>query len=119
MDERMKQELIEWGVTWDELSDRFLGNEALMTRFMFKFLTDTSFADLSKYLNDKNAEEAFKACHTLKGVTSNLSLDAMKKEVMELTEILRAGSMDGYEEKYNQIKPKYDALIAILQTYNT
>ncbi|WP_051638671.1 Hpt domain-containing protein [Butyrivibrio sp. NC2002] len=117
MDERMKQELIEWGVTWDELSDRFLGNEALMTRFMFKFLTDTSFADLSKYLNDKNAEEAFKACHTLKGVTSNLSLDAMKKEVMELTEILRAGSLEGSEELFKTIEVKYNSLMTILKKY--
>jgi hypothetical protein len=39
--------------------------------------------------------------------------------VCELTEILRAGSMEGYKEKYDQIKPKYDELITILTKYST
>jgi HPt (histidine-containing phosphotransfer) domain-containing protein len=117
MDAGFKAELIEWGVDWDEILDRFMGNEDLIARFMFKFLNDQSMNDLTKYLAEGNVSEAFKAVHTLKGVGANLGLKGFLTPVCELTEILRAGSMNGYKEKYDLIKPKYDSLIAILQKY--
>lgn len=119
MDAEFKAELIEWGVDWDEILDRFMGNEDLIAKFMFKFLNDQSMNDLTKYLDEGNVTEAFKAVHTLKGVGANLGLKGFLTPVKELTEILRAGSMEGYEEKYEEIKPKYEALIAILSKYKT
>ncbi len=118
MDANFKAELIEWGVDWDEILDRFMGNENLIAKFMFKFLNDQSMNDLTKYLAEGNVSEAFKAVHTLKGVGANLGLKGFLTPVCDLTEILRAGSMDGYKDKYDQIKPKYDQLIAILTKYN-
>ena len=117
MDAGFKNELIEWGVDWEEIRDRFMGNEDLIARFMFKFLNDQSMNDLTKYLAEGNVSEAFKAVHTLKGVGANLGLKGFLTPVCELTEILRAGSMDGYKEKYDLIKPKYDDLIVILKKY--
>lgn len=117
MDSGFKAELIEWGVDWDEILDRFMGNEDLIAKFMFKFLNDQSMNDLTACLGEGNVQGAFKAVHTLKGVGANLGLKGFLTPVCELTEILRAGSMDGYEEKYDQIKPKYDALIDILSRY--
>ena len=119
MDAGFKTELIAWGVDWNEILDRFMGNEDLIARFMLKFLNDQSMNDLTKYLAEGNVSEAFKAVHTLKGVGANLGLKGFLTPVCELTEILRAGSMEGYEEKYNEIKPKYDDLIAILTKYQT
>ncbi len=117
MNEQMKQELIEWGVNWTDVEARFMGNEALVERFMLKFLNDKSFESLTRELSNQNAEEAFKACHTLKGVMGNLSLNGFKTPVLELTEILRAGSLDGTQELYVAIKEKYDPLMAILKKY--
>jgi HPt (histidine-containing phosphotransfer) domain-containing protein len=119
MDAGFKAELIEWGVDWDEILDRFMGNEDLIAKFMFKFLNDQSMSDLTRYLAEENIAEAFKAVHTLKGVGANLGLKGFLTPVCELTEILRAGSMEGYREKYDQIKPKYEELIAILRKYQT
>ncbi len=118
MDENMKKELIEWGVNWSDVQDRFMGNDALVEKFMFKFLNDRSFPDLTRELENKNVEEAFKACHTLKGVMGNLALDGFKEPVLELTEVLRAGSLEGSLELYEKIKEKYDPLIEILNKYN-
>ena len=118
MDAGFKTELIEWGADWDELLDRFMGNEDLIAKFMFKFLNDKSMEDLTRFLAEGNVSEAFKAVHTLKGVGSNLALKGFLTPVCDLTEILRAGSMEGSKDKYDMIKPKYDELIAILQKYN-
>ena len=117
MNAQMKQELIDWGVNWSDVQERFMGNEDLVEKFMLKFLNDASFAALTKGLEDKNAEEAFKGCHTLKGVTGNLALDGMRPDVLELTEILRAGSLEGSEELYARIKASYDELSEILKKY--
>ncbi len=119
MNEQMKQELIDWGVNWSDVEARFMGNEDLVERFMLKFLNDKSFDLLTQELSNKNAEEAFKACHTLKGVMGNLSLNGFKTPVLELTEVLRAGSLDGSEELYAAIKEKYEPLIVILKKYQT
>lgn len=117
MDAGFKNELIEWGVDWDEILDRFMGNETLIAKFMFKFLNDQSMTDLTRYLDEGNISEAFKSVHTLKGVSANLGLKGFLTPVCELTEILRAGSMEGARDKYEEIKPKYDQLIFILNKY--
>ena len=118
MNEQMKQELIDWGVNWDDVKDRFMGNEDLVETFMFKFLKDKSFSALTYGLKEKDANEAFAGCHSLKGVTGNLALNGMRPDVLELTEILRAGSLEGAEELYQRIKSSYDDLIKILKKYS-
>ena len=118
MNEQMKQDLIEWGVNWDDVKERFMGNEDLVQKFMLKFLNDKSFDELTAGLQNKNAEEAFKGCHSLKGVSGNLALDGMRPDVLELTEILRAGSLEGSEELYARIKTSYNSLIDILKKYS-
>ena len=118
MDENMKQELIDWGVNWSDISDRLMDNEALISKYMLKFINDSSFDELSKALGDKNVEESFKACHKLKGVMGNLALDGFKEPVLALTEILRAGSFDGALELYEKISIKYGQLIEILKKYS-
>ncbi|MBR4831822.1 MAG: Hpt domain-containing protein [Butyrivibrio sp.] len=117
MNADFKSELIAWGVDWDDILGRFMGNEELIAKFMFKFLNDKNMGELTKYLGEGNVTEAFKAVHALKGVTANLGLKSLLTPVCELTEILRAGSMEGYEEQYNIIKPKYDELVAILEKF--
>ena len=117
MDSGFKSELIAWGVDWDDVLGRFMGNEDLIAKFMIKFLSDKNMGELTKDLEEGNVTEAFKAVHALKGVSANLGLKGMLGNVCELTEILRAGSMDGYEEYYNAIKPKYDELVTILNKF--
>ena len=117
MDAAFKEELIEWGVDWEDVHNRFMGNEDLIAKFMIRFLGDPSMDSLSKYLGEDNVSEAFKAVHALKGVSANLGLKGFYSQVYDLTEILRAGSMKGYEPYYDHIKLKYDDLIGILNKY--
>lgn len=118
MDANMKNELIEWGVDWDDLSARFMNNDDLIAKFMFKFLKDQSFIELTAAMEAGSVEDVFKAVHTLKGVSGNLGFKAMLDPVVNLTEITRAGSMEGASEQYALIKEKYEPLMAILNKYN-
>lgn len=65
---------------------RRLGNEAIIRKFVIKFSSDPSFKDLESAFRQGNAEKAFYAAHTLKGVAVNLGFDALYKQTCELTE---------------------------------
>ena len=117
MKPEFRKELEDWGVNFAEANERFMGNEEMLEKFLKKFLTDPNMEALENALNASDAKEAFKACHALKGVAGNLSLEGFRGQVMDLTEILRADRLDGTKELFDAIKPKYDALIAILSKY--
>ena len=117
MNDELKQKLIDWGVDWGDVSERFLGNENLVITFMMKFLNDKSMDLLTENIAKEDIEESFKAVHTLKGVAGNLGMKAMLPDVSNLTELLCTGKFDGAKEMYDKIKVKYDSLVAILSEY--
>ena len=117
MNDELKQELCSWGIDWPDVSARFMGNDDLVIKFMLKFADDHSMEELTGALAEGDTENAFKAIHTLKGVAGNLGMNVIHDDVYTLTEILRAGAMDGAKEKYDRIKTKYDELIEILTKY--
>lgn len=119
MNAELKQELIDWGVSWEELKERLCGNEELIEKFMFKFLNDQSIEQIRAGIANQDAEEAFQGAHALKGVAGNLSLNGFFPDVAELTEVLRPRQLDGAELLYDKIRLKYDALVEILKKYQT
>ena len=66
-----------------------LMNDALIEKFLKKFLNDDSFNSLSVSIENRDYHEAFKAAHTLKGVSLNLSLSRLSASASEITEYLR------------------------------
>lgn len=90
MTEQKKQMLQSAGVLVEQALERFMGNEALMERFLKKFPSDPSFSALETALNAGDQDGAFRAAHTLKGVCGNLSLDRLYRLVSEQVEYLRA-----------------------------
>lgn len=89
MDELLKQKLIENGADVEGTLHRFMGNEALFSKFLLKFRDDKNYAGLEESLEQENYEEAFKYAHTLKGVSANLGLNPVCVPVSVLTELLR------------------------------
>ncbi len=77
------------GGTYEEVLGRFRTEERIL-KFMGLFLKDDSFSNLTKALEQNNLEEAFRAAHTLKGISSNLSFTRLYRSSHGLTELLRA-----------------------------
>ena len=84
-----------------------MGNEGMVKRFALKFLDDPSYGNLEKAVAEQNAEEAFRAAHTLKGICLNLGFDRLYKVSSELTEKLRGREFDGYETAYGEVQQEY------------
>lgn len=68
--------------------------ERLVSRFVVKFLADTSCKDLIDAWGRGDEGTAFRAAHTAKGVCANLSLTKLANLASSITEALRPGNED-------------------------
>lgn len=93
---------------WDGVLSR-LRTEERVKKFLLLFLKDTSYELLCSSLSDKNTEEAFRAAHTIKGVSQNLSLTKLYEASAELSDILRNRSDYGedIEPGFEKVKAEY------------
>lgn len=77
-----------FGGSYEDVKSRLMKDD-LIKRLIIKFLADTSYDNLEKAMNEKNYGDAFRAVHTLKGVSQNLSFDVLSHSTEGLTESLR------------------------------
>ena len=94
------------GADYDGLLSR-LGSEALIKKFAVKFLDDASFQELKDALASGEAEKAFRAAHTLKGICLNLGFDNLYKVSFDITEKLRGKETKGCEELFAKVEDQY------------
>jgi len=71
-----------------------LQNEALVGRFIVKFLDDRSCSDTIESWRSGDDRAAFEAAHTAKGVCANLAITGLAKLASDITEALRPGNDD-------------------------
>ena len=90
-------------------------SEALIKKFALKFLDDQSMEQLTAALRSGDAEAAFRAAHTLKGLCLNLSFSAMAAPACELTELLRGRQLSGYEAAYERLLQEYEKTVNSLK----
>jgi len=120
MSELLKQKLKENGADVEGTMHRFMNNDALFLKFILKFKDDQNYAILKKHLDEKNYEEAFKAAHTLKGVSANLGLNPIYERASAVTELLRGKEasevdVEKVEEEKNALEEAYHRFIRIIE----
>lgn len=94
------------GADYEDVCKRF-GGEPLVKRFALKFPKDPSYQALENAIEAGQAQEAFRAAHTLKGICANLSLTNLYTASAALTEKLRSGILEDYEEDYRKVQEEY------------
>ena len=102
----LEQAYHELGADYEGVTNRLMGDE-LVARFVGKFFEDENFAKLGEALAAQDVKAAFMAAHTLKGVCQNLGFDNLYAPSSELTEVLRAGSLEGADELYSKFSAEY------------
>ncbi len=120
MSELLKQKLKENGADVEGTLHRFMNNDALFLKFIRKFKDDQNYAILKKHLDEKNYEEAFKAAHTLKGVSANLGLNPIFDRASAVTELLRGKEpsevdVAKVEEEKNALEEAYKRFLQIIE----
>ena len=92
----------------------------LVKKFITKFLDDGSFSELCLAMEEGDREKAFRAAHTLKGVSANLSLNQLLSTVILLTEQLRTETADIPDEAYlfcENVKQDYAVTVHAIRTF--
>ncbi len=84
-----------------------LYSDALVQRFVGKFLSDQSFQQLEDSLKAENYDDAFRAAHTLKGVSQNLSFTKLYQSSHAITEALRTKDYDLAAQLLSKVKADY------------
>ena len=102
------------GADCGEMSQRG-ASEAMIRKFAVKFPEDKSFAELTKALEQGDVETAFRAAHTIKGLCLTLGFSHLTAPASELTELLRAGRLDGSEVLYGQLAQAYNRTVELLR----
>ena len=101
---------------YDDVVKRLISEE-LVSKFVSKFLADDSFLLLSEGMQERNAEQAFRGAHTLKGVAQNLGFGALGISAAELTEVLRGRTFDGADELFGIVKADYEKVVSAIKEY--
>ena len=92
----------------------------LIQRFLTKFLEDGSYSRLCAAMEQADREEAFRAAHTLKGVSANLGFDRLLASAGELTELLRpAGETlpEGAGTLFEAVRGDYAQTVNAIRAY--
>lgn len=93
-----------------------LRSEDRIRKFALKFLKDPSYESLSTSLAAKDYETAFRAAHTLKGVSQNLGFTKLYTSSQALMETLRGGTPpDNLDDLFQQVKEDYQDTFDALQ----
>ena len=74
MDKERKTRLHGGGINVDNALERFMGNEAMLERYLKKFLDEKSYVQLVEAITADDREGAGVAVHTLKSVCGTLGL---------------------------------------------
>ena len=97
------------GSDYDKVLGR-LGSDRVIQKFAGKFLNDPNYRELGEALKVQDAERAFRAAHTLKGVCLNLGFDKLYEASASLTEQIRDRDLTGYEPFYKDVQTEYKKL---------
>lgn len=98
----------------DEVLAR-LGSEEMLRRFLKKFPGDPSFSELCTAFRTRDAETAFRAAHTLKGLCLNLGFGALCRPATLLTEALRSRTFSSEADAlFLATEKEYRALLLAL-----
>ena len=109
----------QFGGDFDEVKKR-LPSEALIKKFIAKFLDDRSFPDLQTALEEGSRESAFRAAHTLKGVCGNLSLTKLMNSASKLTEMLRPETTaipEGADVLFEEVRKDYELTVSAIRSF--
>ena len=101
-----------FGGSYEEVISRLRSDERVV-RFLLKVLDDGSYKLLCDSIESGNADEAFRAAHTLKGVCMNLAITRLAISSSALTEALRDNRVisDNLLPLLQQVKQDYELTV--------
>ena len=114
----LKECYISFGGDYDAVLGR-LRREQTVQKFVFKFLSDTSFSQFEAFMESRDYEEALRAVHTLKGICQNLSFTRLYESSSLATTALRENDYNKALEMMPRLSENYHQIIDSVEEYKT
>ena len=89
-----------------------LRTEERIKKFAGMFTRDGSYNTLVRCINDGNADDAFRAAHTMKGMCQNMAFTRLYQSSHAITEVLRGKDLDGAKQMLDTVTEDYNIVIA-------
>ena len=98
-----------------------LRTDERVAKFLRRVPSDGNYEILCDAMKSGNADEAFRAAHTIKGICLNLSLTALLKSSSALTEALRGKTEIGANiaPLFETLKTDYETTIEAIKNLDT
>lgn len=94
-----------------------LRKEERIQKFVLLFLKDQSYETFLHSWEQQNMEEAFRAVHTLKGVSLNLSFDRLFQISDKMTEALRVQNIEEATVLLPELQRSYETHVQVISEY--
>ena len=103
MNDEISKKLYLAGISAGSACKRFMGREDLFFKYLDGFTREPYFDLLVQAFQENDCEKAFCAAHTLRGSAGFIGADDMHDILIEMTEGLRAGDLDGNRKHLLQL----------------
>ncbi len=109
--------LREAGIDIDALLERVLHKEALIRRFMQKYVDDTNFTTLQESIAADNRDAALTASHNLKGMSGNLSITLLYELFGKQVQLFRDGDWEQACSLMHDITLHYERITTAIRKW--
>ena len=99
----------------DEALERFMGNEAMLERYLQKFLSEQSYAMLRDSLASNDWEAAGRAAHTRKSICGTIGCEAMQELMILQERHIRAGEWKEAVGMMPEISNSYENICGVIR----
>ncbi len=103
------------GIDVKSALERFMGNEALLERFLKRFPNDPNYGKLKEAIGSCSKDEALTASHTLKGVCGNLSMTTLYNLLSDQVAAMRDGRWDDAAAFMDDITSAYNEAVSAIE----
>lgn len=115
MEATRKERLKAAGINVDGALERFMGNAAMLERYLGRFLEEKSYASLLAAVEADDEAGAAAAVHTLKSVCGSIGCERMQELALAQEAKMRTGDWQGAKAMMPALQEEYDCVCAVLR----
>lgn len=113
----MTQELLDFGIDYNEAMERFLHNEGLYLSMLKKLPEQFAKVSLLDLIRSGDIKTAALTAHTIKGVVGSFAVKPLFNSYSDLTALLREGKAEEAEKLLLEILPIQQRLVAFIEEH--